>query len=114
MSQVTPEVAITTTAPEPSEEIDLQVDAKLGGFTSEEIEKIKSGGATMNIKESASATETSTASSPDEEAIEVSRPLTHASSSNDGSGGGAGVSQTIHMRRRWRLEGVSCEVIRRL
>jgi hypothetical protein len=62
----------------------------------EEIEKIKSGGATMNIKESASATETSTASSPDEEAIEVSRPLTHASSSNDGSSGGAGVSQTIH------------------
>ena len=62
----------------------------------EEIEKIKSGGATMNIKESASATETSTASSPDEEAIEVSRPPTHASSSNDGSGGGAGVSQTIH------------------
>jgi len=62
----------------------------------EEIEKIKSGGATMNIKESASAAETSTASSPDEEAIEVSRPLTHASSSNDGSRGGVGVSQTIH------------------
>ena len=62
----------------------------------EEIEKIKSGGATMNIKESASATETSTASSPDEEAMEVSIPPTHASSSNDGSGGGAGVSQTIH------------------
>jgi hypothetical protein len=41
VSQVTPDVAITTTAPEPSEEIDLQVDAKLGGFTSEEIEKIK-------------------------------------------------------------------------
>jgi hypothetical protein len=62
----------------------------------EEIEKIKSGGANTSIPKLSDIVETSTASSPDEEAIEVSRPLTHASSSNDGSGGGAGVSQTIH------------------
>ena len=41
VSQVTPEVAITTSAPEPSEEIDLQEDAKSGGFTESDIVKIK-------------------------------------------------------------------------
>ena len=65
----------------------------------EEIEKMKSGGTNTSIPKSSDIVETSTASSPDEEAIEVSRqeqPPTHASSSNDGSSGGAGVSQTIH------------------
>ena len=62
----------------------------------EEIEKIKSGSANTSIPKSSDIVDTSTASSPDEEAIEVSGPTTHASSSNDDSGGGAGVSQTIH------------------
>ena len=65
----------------------------------EEIEKMKSGGTNTSIPKSSDIVETSTASSPDEEAIEVSRqeqPPTHTSSSNDGSSGGTGVSQTIH------------------
>ena len=62
----------------------------------EEIEKIKSGGTNTSIPKSSDIVETSTASSPDEEAIEASRPPTHASSSNDGGSGGTGVSQTIH------------------
>jgi serine/threonine protein kinase len=65
----------------------------------EEIEKMKSGGTNTSIPKSSDIVDTSTASSPDEEAIEVSRqeqPPTHASSSNDGSSGGTGVSQTIH------------------
>lgn len=65
----------------------------------EEIEKIKSGSANTSVPKSSDIIETSTASSPDEEAIEVSRqeqPPTNASSSNDDSGGGTGVSQTIH------------------
>ena len=66
----------------------------------EEIEKIKSGGTNTSIPKSSDIVETSTASSPDEEAIEVSRqeqPPTHASSSNDGSGV-AVVSQMIQPR----------------
>lgn len=65
----------------------------------EEIEKNKSVGKNTSILKSSDIVETSTASSPDEEAIEVSRqehPSTHASSSNDSSSGGMGVSQTIH------------------
>ena len=66
----------------------------------EEIEKMKSGGTNTSIPKSSDIVETSTASSPDEEAIEVSRqeqPPTHASSSNDGSGV-AVVSQMIQPR----------------